>query len=76
MTYVDGKCGSQTLFTFKGQELSCLLPKNNFELTLNQDFIENMVIIEEETKEFLKNYYNSYILPCIQISIKYVTLKR
>jgi len=63
MTYVDGKCGSQTLFTFKEQKLSYLLLKNNFGFKLNQGFIENMIILEEETKEFLKNYYSYYTLP-------------
>jgi len=62
-SYEDGKCGSDTLFTFSDYEFSNLQSKYFYFQSLNQEFIDAMISRENHTKDFLLSFYNSFILP-------------
>ena len=75
MNYEDGKCGSDTLFTFKDLELSTLLSKTNFGFKMNQDFVDSMILKEKEMEDFLINYYDYSIIPLYSNLDKICTLR-
>jgi len=75
MSYENGKHGSDTMFTFKSQDLAFLVSKNSFELKVNQEFIETMISRELEAELFLLNFYDQYFLPVYTSYHKICTIK-